>query len=138
MNKKLLLIVGGLLAVCVVGFIAVDAAGGALAIGGTQPAAKVGDSFMTALKSGDYAQAFGLCSPELQNKLQDAKGLQSMIEAGKAQPASWTFNSRNLSNGTAELAGDVTFAGGQTGNVSLVLGKSGSDWRVTGFNLKEK
>ena len=53
MNKKVLLIIGGVaLGACLLcaGIIVVA---GALGVGLTQPAATVGDAFMAALKSGD-------------------------------------------------------------------------------------
>jgi hypothetical protein len=136
MNRKVLLIIGGvvlaLCLVCAVFFVAVFALG----MGATQPAATVGESFMTALKNGDYAQAYGLCAPALQQELNSAQGLQQLVTNGKVQPVSWTFSSRNVDNATAQLDGTATFTSGGSGTVRIVLNQVGSNWQVVGFNLK--
>ncbi len=138
MNKKVLLIAGLAAVLCIGGFVAILAIGGLAAVGMTQPATQAADNFMAALRAGDYNQAFNLCSPELQNELKDVQGLEAMIKSNSVQPATWNFTSRNVNNGTAEMQGNVTFAGttSHTGTVSLILNRVGSNWQVAGFDLK--
>lgn len=138
MNKKILLIIGGVALVvcllCAMFFVVVFALG----MGATQPAATASEGFMTALKNGDYAGAYNLCSPALQRELGSAGSLGTRIKNGKVEPTAWSFSSRNISNDTGELTGTVTFTGNREGTVSLVLTQVGGEWKIAGFNLKEK
>ncbi|MBI3914645.1 MAG: hypothetical protein HY327_10740 [Chloroflexi bacterium] len=138
MNKKVLLIIGGVaLGACLLcaGIIVVA---GALGVGLTQPAATVGDAFMTALKNGDYDAAYNLCAPSLQQELKSARNLETLVKNGKVQPTEWTFASRDISGDSGQLDGTVKFTGNREGTVRVVLAQVGGAWKVTGFNLKEK
>lgn len=139
MNQKVLL----LLAAIALGFclcVIVMAAGVFLfASGLTQPAATVGEEFMTALKDGDYQKAFSLCSPALQRELGgNATGLERLIKNGRVEPTTWTFTSRDVEGDTAELNGSASFTGNRKGTVRVTLGQDGGKWRVIGFNLREQ
>ncbi len=138
MNKRTVLIVAAVAAAlclcCFVAIIGFSIVGG---LGLTQPAADVGEKFMQSLKTGDYDTAFALCHPSLQQKLGNAQGLKRLIENGKAQPTIWSFTSRNVDNDQAHLEGTVTMLGAE-GTVTLDLVKLESDWKVIGFNLKQK
>jgi hypothetical protein len=138
MNKKILLIIGGVALVfclmCAVLFGVVFALG----MGATQPAANTGEAFMTALKNGDAAGAYNLCTPALQRELGSAQGLDTRIKNGRVQPTAWSFSSRNIENDTGQLEGTVTFAGNREGTVRLVLAQVGGEWKISGFNLREK
>lgn len=98
----------------------------------TQPVSDVGESFMNALKNGNYAGAYALCSPALQKSLVNAQGLQRSIESGKARPTQWSFNSRNVNADVATLSGDATLTG-SAGTVRLSLVKVNGAWKVTGL-----
>ena len=135
-NNRKWLMIGGigcaavfLLCICIV------VAAFALGMLGTQPSADAGEAFMTALKNSDYAGAYALCAPDLQNKLVNAQGLQRLVEGGKARPTVWSFSSRNVTNGQAELSGTVTMVGGQ-GTVTLSLIQVGDQWKIIAFNLQ--
>ncbi len=138
MNKKIVVIVVvGILALCICGFIAIIGIGLVGGIGMTQPVADVGEKFMQSLKTGDYDTAFALCDPSLQKELGNAQGLKQMVEAGKAQPVKWSFDTRNMQNNQGHMEGAVTMQGGE-GVVTMDFVKSGSDWKVIGFDLKPK
>ena len=138
MNRKTILIIGGvILALCLV-CVCIIVAAVALGFGATQPAATAGENFMTALKNGDVAGAYNLCTPALQRELGSAQGMQTRITNGRVQPTQWSFSSRNINNDTAQLDGTVTFTGNREGNVTLVLAQVGGEWKISGFNLKEK
>ncbi len=138
MNKKVILIIVGVALVLCIGCVAVIAIAAGLGIGLTQPAATAGDAFMTALKGGDYAKAYALCSPSLQRELKDAQGLEALIKRGTGQPTAWSFSSRNVTNDQGELSGSVTFTGNREGIVRLSLTQVGGEWKIIGFNLSEK
>jgi Domain of unknown function (DUF4864) len=90
---------------------------------------------MQSLKSGDYATAYALCHPALQQQLGSAQNLQRMVENGKARPISWSFTSRNIENNQGHMEGTVTMQGG-TGIVTLDLAQSNGEWKVLAFNLE--
>jgi len=139
MNRKTILIIAGVAALLCVGLVVLAIAGGV--IGGlalTQPATSTGDAFMTALKDGHYDQAYTLCSDSLQQEVGSVQRLEELIQNGNVQPTKWSFTSRNTSGDQAELTGSVTFTGERNGTVQLVLEKVGSEWRVSGFHLKEE
>ena len=122
-----LLIVG-----CAVFFISIfSVVNGALG-----PVTTAGDSFMGALRDGNYSQAFDLCTPDLQRAVVDVAGLQAKIEQNKKQPKSWNFNSRNQNNSQASFTGTATYADGSNGNVSLNFIQAGNVWKVDGFDFK--
>jgi hypothetical protein len=138
MNKKMVLILGGaaaVVALCLCAFVAMIGLGVLGGVGATQPVADAGEKFMQSLKAGDYETAYGLCHPALQQKLGSTQGLKKLIEGGKAQPTKWSFSSRNLDNDRGHLEGTVTTSGGE-GTVTLDLSKSGSDWKVSAFNIQ--
>ncbi len=104
----------------------------------TQPSADVGEKFMAALRDADYTAAYNLMHPALQQKIGQVADLQQMIEGGNVQPTKWSFNSRSTSGDEGQLDGSVSFSGNRQGVVHLDLAKSGNDWKVIGFNLKEQ
>ena len=140
MERRTMYIIGGLVGACIlcscIGLIVMVATGGLAALGLTGPAADVGESFMVALRDRDYSTAYSLCDPALQVELGSVEGLQSLVEAGSATPATWSFNSRQVSGNIATLSGNMTFENGQSGQVDLTLINSGSSWLLTSFNLR--
>lgn len=138
MNRRTLVIIAGsLVALCLclcIVIIGVAFVGGFL---GTQPVADLGEKFMQSLKSGDYAAAYNLCHPSLQQKLGSAQGLQRLVENGKAKPSNWNFSTRNIDNDQGHMEGTVTMQGGE-GTVTLDFVKSGNDWKIIAFDLKAK
>jgi hypothetical protein len=121
--------VGGL-AVVIVAFIAILI----FVIGlFTQPVVTVGDDFMTALKTGDYAHAYALCSPDLQEELGSASALGTMAQG--YQPAQWNWSSRSIRNGVGRLDGSFTYVGGKSGTAHLTLASVDNGWRITSFRL---
>ena len=140
MERRTMYIIGGLVGACIlcscIGLIVMVATGGLAALGLTGPAADVGESFMVALRDRDYNTAYRLCDPALQAELGSVEGLQLLVEAGSATPATWSFNSRQVSGNTATLSGNMTFESGQSGQVDLTLSSSGDSWLLTSFNLR--
>ena len=79
--------------------------GGAIGTIFTQVAAPtaVGVQFLTNMAAGDYAKAYGLCTPALQGVLGSPAGLGKRISDANALPASWSFGNTNLNNNRLEL-----------------------------------
>lgn len=143
-NKQLFMILGigcAVLAVVCICFVILMVTIGGSTIAGvfalTQPAADAGETFMNALKDAKYADAYAMCSPSLQKTLVSAQGLQRLIENGKARPTQWSFTSRNINNGVADLSGSVTMVGAE-GTVKLTLVQVGNEWKISSFDMKPK
>ncbi len=129
--KKIIIIV-------LVGFIALIgiAVGGAMFM--TSGAASTGDTFMTALKEGNYAKAFEQCTPDLQKELGSADKIKEVIESQDVKPLSYSFSSRNVVNNEAKLEGAATLSNNREANAVVSLSKIGNDWKVMGFSIKAK
>ncbi len=140
MVNRNVLIIGGcvilLLCLCIGGGIALVTTGVGTALIATQPAADTGEKFMKALVDQDFQGAYNLCTTDLKGELGNPQGLQKLITNGRVQPTSYSFSSRNVSNGQATLQGTINLSGGRSGTVSLVLHDE-NGWKVAGFNLKE-
>ena len=104
------------------------------ATGLTQPVVDAGESFMNARKGDDYARAYDLCTPSLQQTLGSAEGLASLT--ANRRPSQWSWSSRDISNGTGTLTGQATYKNGVQGDAQLVLAQVGSSWKVDGIHLK--
>ncbi len=119
-----------LLVLCGVGFFALFA----VINTATQPVVDAGDAYMTALRDGNYTQAFNLSAPALQQQVTDAAGLQTALSS--KQPTSWSWNSKSVNNDQGALSGTTSYKDGTTGTVDVALSKIGNDWKVTGISLK--
>jgi hypothetical protein len=100
----------------------------------TQPVVDAGEAYLTALRDGDYSRAYDLSGPALQQEVGDAEGLQTRL--GTRQLASWSVNSRNISNNQGSLEGTTTYTTGETGTFEMSLTQAGNDWKVVGIALR--
>lgn len=136
-NKKIFLLIA-ILALLALGACVLLVGMGVFAgLSATKPVADVGNAFMAALKDGDYARAYGLCSADLQSELGGAEALQALIEEGNAQPTAWKITSRNVSNDQGQLEGTVTFTGDRSGSLSIILARADKTWKIAGFDFQE-
>ena len=101
-----------------------------------QTVGTAGDNFMTALKNGDASGSYNMLGADLQKEIGGADSWATWIKTRQAK--TWNFANRNINNERGELSGTATFSDDKDYNISLVLTKSGSDWKVIGiqFNLK--
>ena len=88
---------------------------------------------MSALKTGNYADAYALCTPDLQKQLGSASRIASLSQ--NHRPAQWSWSSRSVRNGVGYLDGPFTYTDGKAGNAHLVLHQVGKDWKLSSFNL---
>ena len=99
----------------------------------TWPARQVADDFQRSLASADYARAFSLCSPELQQKLGNAEKLKQIARASGEFHRPWAWDSgawegkRVQLNSTGEVLEHPYRA-------SIALEKTGGQWRVSSFH----
>jgi len=101
-----------------------------------QPAADVGNAFMKALKNADYAGAYELCDPDLQEELGSVADLGEWMVANGIEPVEWSFPERNLVGDMVQVLGIGTFAGDQEGMVELLLIQVDGEWHVAGFRVQ--
>ncbi|MEA3030885.1 MAG: hypothetical protein QOJ53_1699 [Sphingomonadales bacterium] len=99
----------------------------------TRPVVDAGDSFMTALKESDFPRAYALATPELQRELGSVEVFAK--RAGPERPATWSWSSRSIRNGTGRVGGAYTRFDGRAGRAEVVLHRVDGQWRVTAFRL---
>jgi zinc-ribbon domain len=104
--------------------------------GVTQPVVDASDRFLGDLKRADYGAANGMSTPALQAEVGGAPGLQRRVESGHARPTSWSYSSRNITNGMGHVSGTAKFADGGEGPVEIQLEQSSGHWLVSGFKLR--
>jgi hypothetical protein len=102
----------------------------------TQPMSTAGESFMTAVRDGNYPQAYALCTPALQQELGDIEEFTSTMQDNR--PTKWNFTSRQVNNNTGQLDGTATLQDGSAADVRLVLDQVGGAWKVSGINIQPK
>ena len=116
--------------------LACTAAGGgcvALIFSLTRPVVTAGDTFMTALKDGDFEAAYAMGTPELREELGSPQQLETLF--GARRPESWSWWNRKIENQSGTVAGRVTYAGGGESEVTLFLLSVAGDWKVSGFRM---
>ncbi len=103
----------------------------ALAACGLTEPSKLGTAFMTDLKTANYADAYALVTPSLQQKFGgSAQAMQAQVHAHGQTPTEWDFNNVNVSNGVARLHGSATFEGGVKGAVDMEIVKQDGKWLI--------
>lgn len=98
-----------------------------------QPIMGTGDNFMAALRDGNYDAAFDLLTPELQNELRDARGLEEKM--GGKQPASWDQRNFRVYDLAASGHYLVTLKSGERVSSTLSLRQVGDKWKVSSFSF---
>ena len=136
MNKKLIIILGAVGFVCVA-CIAIIALIGGGAFFLTKEVADASDVYLEAIKTGDYATAYDLSAPNVQEELGSVEGLETFFEQNNFAPESWNFNNRSVENDTGTLTGTVTLADGVVVDTEINMAKIDGDWFVTGIHFSE-
>jgi len=76
-------------------------------------AGAVASDFMTNLSAGNWAAAYAVCTPPLQNALGSAPALGKRITDSKVQPVSFTFTAINPGN-PLKIDGTAVFPGSRS------------------------
>ena len=97
------------------------------------PVVTAGDTFMGALRDGNYAQAYAEAAPELRQALGSAGRLGAT--AADYRPTSWSWSQRSVRNGPGYLSGSASWRSGNAGTAELRLVEVDGQWRVTAFRL---
>ena len=140
MRRILTCLAIAIVACIVLGVIAMVVAGPAITglFNSTVALTETSTKFMTALKTEDYATAFGLISSDQQATFGgSADGMKDIIEKnGWSKPASWNFTSFNINNDQGTVGGDIAWSDGTKKALQLVLAKVGDGWKVSGISIK--
>lgn len=99
----------------------------------TRPVVDSAETFMSALRDGNYETAYARLTPALQAELGSAQQMQQRF--APLRPVSWSWSSRRIVNGIGEVQGTATYAGGGSSQAGMQLEKVGDEWRVTWFRL---
>lgn len=102
----------------------------------TGPVVATADTFMGALRDGDYSRAFSQSAPALQSELGGAEGYARGI--GPYRPATWSWSQRSIRNGIGRVSGSVTYRDGASGSVRLTLHEVDDAWRVEGYSFNRQ
>ena len=98
-------------------------------------AGAVASDFMTNLSAGNWAAAYAVCTPTLQNALGSAPALGKRITDNKVQPVSWSFT--DITSGTPlKIDGTAVFPGSRSGSLHLELERVGNAYQISGFLLQ--
>ena len=138
MNRRILLIGCGVVALGCVACIGLFAVIGGGIFFLTQDIANASDEYLEALKQGDYQTAYDLSAPNVQNELGGVEGLQQFVNQTGFMPDSWNFNNRSIENNTGQLIGVVTLQNGTIVNTTMNFQKIDGDWRVTGLDFSQQ
>jgi hypothetical protein len=113
-------------------------AGGLFAtiMGATQPVVDASDSFLNALKDGNYERAYALSSPSLQQELQNPQGFQRILGINRLPLKSWTYTNRSINNQQGQVVGNGELDDGRTVAITLQLVQTGGEWKVSSFNFR--
>jgi hypothetical protein len=101
-----------------------------------QPAADVGHAFLKALKNENYARAFELCDPDLQEEFGSAAGLEEWLADNDIAPVEWSFPERNMLPNMVQILGFITLEGDLQAYVELLMVDVDGEWRVAGFRVQ--
>jgi hypothetical protein len=105
----------------------------ALVLSLTRPVVDGAETFMVALRDGNYETAYDRMTPALQAELGSAQQMEQRF--ARLRPTAWSWNSRRIVNGIGEVQGTATFAAGGSGRAGMQFEKVGDEWRVTWFRL---
>lgn len=119
--------------------------GGLVALGGivvavvfmlTAGAASAGNAFLALVGEGKYEEAYAAAAPQFreQTSLDRFRATMQRFGLDKFEAASW--NSREISGGTATLDGTITTRNGGRVIAKMQLVKVGDTWKVHGMNLR--
>lgn len=102
----------------------------------TRPAVDAADTFMTALKDGDFGRASSHTTPALQQETGGAEGFARGSAAYR--PATWSWSQRSIRNGIGRVSGSVTYRDGASGSVRLTMRQVDDAWRIEGFSFNRQ
>lgn len=101
------------------------------------PVVNVGKDFMSALENRNDAQAYNLCTPDLQAELGSPQNMKVILDEGGGQITDWGWwgiiNNVDIQGNEAILSGSATFATGETNTLDLYLIYADGGWKVNGY-----
>ena len=102
----------------------------------TGPVVEAADTFMGALRDGDFSRASSQTTPALQRETEGGQGFARGI--GPYRPATWSWSQRSIRTGIGRVSGSVTFQDGASGSVRLTMREVDDRWRVEGYSFNRR
>ncbi|MDQ7035245.1 MAG: hypothetical protein Q9P01_10545 [Anaerolineae bacterium] len=132
--RRIALIIGGLVAVCIVFFVVVLG----VAWFATSGVATAADDFMTALQNDDMDAAYAMFTTALKDEVSPEQFNEMFANNVFVDDAldSWSFNNRSVENSTGEVSGTAT-VGDREFSVTLNFVNNDS-WKLIGFNFEPR
>lgn len=102
------------------------------ACGAIKGVSDVGESFMVALRDGDFDTSWELLTTDLQTEIGDKATWTESFSLYNF--SDWSFSNTQIENDVAQMDGEATL-GQDTFTVVLVFDKVGEAWLVSGINF---
>lgn len=135
-NRRTILIIAGLFGLSCLAMAACIAAFVFVILRITQPVTDVGNAYLTALSTEDYAVAYELMSGSLQSEFGSMESFSSFVRERGILPVTWSFRSRSIENGGGFLSGRMIRDDGSQFTVNLTLDHyEEAGWLIEGFSF---
>ena len=134
MEKKTLMIVGGVVVVLVLGVAAIGGGIFWMVWKMTGPPVEAVRAHLDAINQGDYARAYSYLHSSVQQQM-TLEDFQGFVESNAAvlKTTDTTFSNRKVENNVATLRGTHTGQDGTVTPVRWTLVYQGDRWLITGF-----
>ena len=99
-----------------------------------KPALDTPNTFLAAIRDGNYTAAYNSLGSDLQNQLGNAGNLAGRFDG--LAVSSWNLTGFSAQGSQMQANGNVTFTNGQTGTISVVIGFVDNTWKIVGFDIK--
>ncbi len=96
---------------------------------------KAGSDFMTALRDKQYQVSWGMLTTALQTEIGTYDDWVNF--ASPRAFDSWSFSNTQVQNDEAQMDGECAI-GSDAYTLTLVFGRVGAEWKVSGVNIKAK
>ncbi len=96
---------------------------------------KAGNDFMTGLRDKQYQVTWGMLTTSLQAEIGTYDDWVNF--ASPRAFDTWSFSNTQVQNDQGQLDGECAI-GSDAYTITLVFGRVGSDWKVSGVNIKAK
>lgn len=91
--------------------------------------ADIANSYMKALDSGQFSEAFGYLAETTQSE-ETRSGFESKVRQFEGEIASYNTSSISIRNSAAEITMDITLNDGDSGTWYMYLTKEDGEWRL--------
>jgi hypothetical protein len=96
---------------------------------------KAGNDFMTGLRDSQFQATWGMLATSLQTEI---GGYDAWVTFATPRTFdTWSFSNTQVQNDEAQMDGECAI-GSDAYTLTLVFGRVGAEWKVSGINIKAK